>query len=71
MFATPFVAGFPVPDPPDSTDYGRGMLMVFVGLCVFALALAPLWVACFRYLWKKCHADSPITSGMHGGARDA
>jgi len=52
-FATPLVAQFPVPGPSDSTDYGRGMLMVMVGFCVFVALLMPLWIACFSYLWRK------------------
>jgi hypothetical protein len=59
-FATPFVAGFPAPDPPDSTDYGRGMLMGWVGLLVFAIVLVPAWIAGFTYLWRRCDADAFI-----------
>lgn len=69
-FATPFVADFPTPDPPNSTDYGRGMLIVVVGFFVFAALLIPLWIACFGYLWKKCDADSFIASGITWSARD-
>ncbi len=70
-FATPFIAGFPAPDPPDSTDFGRGMLMVFVGFCVFAAAVVPLWVVCFGYFWSKFGADSFIANGFTGSVRDA
>ena len=60
VFVTPFVANFPASDPQDSTDFGRGMLMGILGFCVFAVALVPLWIACFRHLWKRWDADSFI-----------
>jgi hypothetical protein len=70
-FATPFFAGFPAPDPPDSTDFGQGMLMAFVGFCVFAVALVPLWIVCFKYFWSKFGVDSFIADGITGIVRDA
>jgi MFS family permease len=63
-FATPFVVGFPAPGPPDSTNYGRGMLMVIVGFCVFVALLISLWIAFFRYFWRTCEADLFIANGM-------
>ena len=71
-FATGFVAGVPAPDPPDSTDYGRGILMAAVGFLVFAVMLVPLWIIGFTYLWRKCDADAFI-DGRIGwrSARDA
>lgn len=71
IFATPFVAGFPAADPPDSTDYGRGMLMVFVGFCVFTALLVSLWIVCFRYLRRKYESDSIAGTGNVRSARDA
>jgi len=66
-FATPFVADFPMPDPPDSTDYGRGMLMVLVGFIVAAVLSIPLWIVCYKFLWRKCDADSFIANGFAQG----
>ena len=68
--ATPFVAQFPVSDPPDATDYGQGMLMLAVGFCVFAAFLIPLWIVGFKYLWKKCEANSFISSDTARRTRD-
>lgn len=62
IFATPFVFNFPVPDPPDSVDFGRGILMMLVGLSVFGTLLAPLWVVGFGYLWKKLDVESFIAN---------
>jgi len=62
VFVTPFVANFPAPDPLDSTDFGRGILMGLVGVCVFAVALVPLWIACFKYLWKRRDAALSIAA---------
>ncbi len=66
---TPLIAQFPVSDPPDSTDYGQGMLMAIIGFYVFATLLIPMWIVCFRYLWRKCDADSFIASGSVCSAR--
>ncbi|TWI43929.1 hypothetical protein IQ22_04753 [Pseudomonas duriflava] len=63
IFALPFVANFPAPDPPDSIDFGKGMLMMMVGFSVFAALLVPLWVVSFRYVWKKFDVDSFIANG--------
>lgn len=65
--ATPFVADFPIPDPPDSTDYGRGILMVVVAFIVATFSLIPLWIVCYKFLWRKCDADSFIENGFAQG----
>lgn len=70
IFATPFVAGFPTADPLDSTDYGRGMLMVFVGFCVFTALLVPLWIVCFRYLRRRYESVLIAGTGNVRAARD-
>lgn len=63
-FATAVFALWPEPTPSDSTDYGRGLLMVIVGICVFVAVLMPLWIVCFKYLWKRCDADFFIANGI-------
>ncbi len=45
--------------------------MVVVGFCVFAALLIPLWIACFRYLWRKCDADSFIANDIVWNTGDA
>ncbi len=68
-FATAFFAQWPEPTPSDSTDYGRGLLMMLVGFCVFMAFLMPLWILCFKCLWKRCDADSFIANGIARGVR--
>lgn len=68
-FATAFFAQWPEPTPSDSTDYGRGLLMVLVGFCLFIAFLMPLWIVFFKCLWKRCDADSFIANGIAKGVR--
>lgn len=68
-FATAFFAQWPDPTPSDSTDYGRGLLMVIVGFCVCMAVLIPLWIVCFKYLWKRCDADLFIANGTARSVR--
>ena len=70
VFATPFIAAFPPPDPPDVTDFGRGMLMLAVGFAAFTIALVPLWIFFFRRLRRRFDANA-FGDERERGVRDA
>jgi uncharacterized membrane protein len=69
--ATPFVGGFPLPDPPESTDFALGLLMALVGFCIFTLVLGASWLTLFRYLWKRCDVDAYVAGRVGWRGRDA